>query len=101
LASLKSLAQIELKAKSTGDLLSSSLIADQITRRGSHRRLPAKSMILTNNDFQANHPDLLGDHVGELGTTGAFFKHGESLQTRGAPELNRPIISEGIVNKYG
>jgi hypothetical protein len=101
LASLDSLVQIVPNAKSTGDLLSSSLIANQVTRRDSHRRLPAKGMVLTNSDFQANHTDLLGDHIGELRATKAFLEHGESLQTRSAPELNRSKNSEETVNEYG
>jgi hypothetical protein len=98
---LNSLAQIEPNAKSTGNLLSSSLITDQVARRGGDRRLPAKSMVLANNNFQANHTDLLGDHVGKLRTTSAFLKHGESLQMRSAPDINRPKNSEGTVNEYG
>ena len=89
-----SIAQIKLKTKSVGAFFGPSLVADQIARSGHHGRLPAEGMILANSDLQTDSANLIGDHVGKLPCSEAFFDHGKNpkwKRPRGADQAEKTL----------
>ncbi|MDR3484543.1 MAG: hypothetical protein P4M05_06500 [Bradyrhizobium sp.] len=94
----RSVAQIELSAKSMGDFLCASLIPDQIARRRKNHRLKTEGVILAHNNFQARDSDLPGDHLSELLCSDVFSNHGEIPRFNRLQQSDREFLKDSSTN---
>jgi hypothetical protein len=79
---IRSIAQIELNAKSMGNLFCAPLMSDHVARRSDNSGLPPVGMIPANGDLQTGHADFRSDHLSETSCGDAFLDHGEFPQKR-------------------
>ena len=77
---IRSVAQIELDAKSMGNFFGAPLISDQVAWRGDNIGLPSVGVVLANNDLQTGRSDFCGDHLSETSCGDVFLDHDDVPQ---------------------